>query len=377
MIPFLGIARQYDNLREEILNATDAVYSSGKVLDGYFTHEFEDQIAKRCDRKFAVAVNSGTQALIFAQQCQGILQNKVLIPGISFVATLNSVVMAGNEPVIVDTDNDFLMDLYKASQFMEQGNISAVMFVNLYGNVIDYNNLKTAVDLFFKDQEIKIIEDAAQSFGATYDGIPSGKLGDVSVLSFDPTKNLNNYGSGGMLLTDDPMLYNDLRDIRDNGKYLGFASSGTNSKMSESDCAQMLVKLQYFDQWQKRRADIANFYTEHLHQFVTPVLPKSNVKHAWHKYVVTTNRDQHRGELYTYLKERGIETKVHYENTLADYTAAGVSNSKWSHAGFNYSYLPTASRLVDSCLSLPIYPELTDAEVEYIAESVIGFYVDL
>ena len=361
MIPFLGIARQYNNLREEILDASDAVYSSGQVLDGYFTQTFEDEIAKRCNRKYAVAVNSGTQALIFAQQSMCI-NGKVIIPGISFVATLNSVVMAGNEPVIIDTDSDFMLDLYKASERLEEGDITALMFVNLYGNVIDYNNLRTARDIFFKKQDIKIIEDAAQSFGAKYDGTPSGKLGDISILSFDPTKNLNNYGSGGMLLTDDPLIYNDIRDLRDNGKYLGFSSTGTNSKMSESDCAQMLVKLKYFDGWQQRRREIAEFYTEHISEYVTPVLPKANVDHAWHKYVITTDRE-YRSELYTHLKKSSVETKIHYEHTLADYTAAGL-----------YSYLPLASRLVDSCLSLPIHPELTDAEVEHVAESVISFY---
>ena len=368
MIPFLGIVRQYKNLREEILDASDAVYFSGQVLDGFFTQEFEDQIAKRCDRQFAVAVNSGTQALIFAQQSLAV-KGKVLIPAISFVATLNSVVMAGNDPVIVDTNNDYLMDLYKASERLEQRDINALMYVNLYGNVIDYGNLRTMMELFYKKDDVKIIEDAAQSFGASYNGIPSGKLGDVSVLSFDPTKNLNNYGSGGMVLTDDPTVYAELRDLRDNGKYLGFVSTGTNSKMSESDCAQMIVKLKHFDSWQSRRREIAEFYTEHISQYVDPVLPGAGVEHAWHKYVITTKHQDGyyiRDDLAQHLKDHGVATKIHYENTLADYTFSGA----------DYEYPPTASRLCRSTLSLPIYPELTDSEVEYIAEKVVSFYTN-
>jgi dTDP-4-amino-4,6-dideoxygalactose transaminase len=368
MIPFLDISRQYKNLREEILDASDAVYFSGQVLDGFFTQEFEDQIAKRCNRQFAVAVNSGTQALIFAQQALAIT-GKILIPAISFVATLNSVVMASNKPVIVDTQDNYLMDLHKASVCLEQRDIEALMYVNLYGNVVDYGNLRTMMDLFYQKDDVKIIEDAAQSFGASYNGIPSGKLGHVSVLSFDPTKNLNNYGSGGMVLTDDPIVYADLRDLRDNGKYLGFVSTGTNSKMSESDCAQMLVKLKHFDSWQSRRREIAEFYTEHISEYVDPVLPAAGVEHAWHKYVITTKHQDGyyiRDDLAQHLKDHGVATKIHYENTLSDYTIAGGS----------YDQQPTAARLCRSTLSLPIYPELTDSEVEYIAEKIVSFYTN-
>ena len=364
MIPFLGIKRQYENLREEILAATDHAWSTGQVLDGFYTHEFEDKIAERCHRQYAVAVNSGTQGLIFAQQALGLESKKILIPGMSFVATLNSVIMANNEPIICDTDSDFLLDLYKANQFIEAGYVNAIMYVNIFGNIIDYDQLRTLIDVFYERMDIPIIEDAAQSFGATYNGIPSGKLGNVSVLSFDPTKNLNNYGSGGMVLTDNPMVYNNLRDLRDNGKYLGFVSSGTNSKMSESDCAGMLVKLNYFDQWQNRRTEIAEFYTEYLSDYVTPVLPQRGVESSWHKYVITLKDNTKRIDLQQFLKEQGVETKVHYENTLADYSAAGAG----------YNYMPTASNLASCCLSLPIYPELTDAEVEHITQCVVDFH---
>lgn len=365
MIPFLGIARQYSNLREELLDTVDSVWKHGQVLDGIKTHDFEEQIATRCNRKYAVAVNSGTQALIFAQLALGIQNKKVLIPGLSFVATLNSVIMSGNQPSIVDTDSDFLMNLYQASEYINHNDdVAALMYVNLFGNIIDYDHLRTLTDLFFEKRNIPIIEDAAQSFGASYHGIPSGKLGNVSVLSFDPTKNLNNYGSGGMLLTDSPIIYNELRDLRDNGKYQGFLSAGTNSKMSESDCACMLVKLKYFNDWQKRRTDIANFYTEHLKDYVTPVLPRQGITHSWHKYVITTNKEGIRSDLAQYLKNNGIETKIHYETTLADYDASGAA----------YSFLPVASKLAENCLSLPIYPELTDEEVEHIAEYIINFH---
>lgn len=361
MIPFFGIKRQYSNLRKELLDTVDSVWKSGQVLDGYYTTEFEEQIAARCNRKFAVAVNSGTQALIFAQRALGVSGN-VLIPGISFIATLNSVTMSGNKPVFVDSNvNDIMMELKDAAIKIENQDISAVMYVNLFGNIINYNELRTLNDIFFNQRKIPIIEDAAQSFGATYNNIPSGKLGDISILSFDPTKNLNNYGSGGMILTDNHVVYATLRDLRDNGKYQGFIDAGTNSKMSESDCASMLVKLKYFDGWQKRRREIAEFYNEYLSGYAYPVKPNEYVDHAWHKYVMIVSSPSLRRDLFQHLKANGVEAKIHYENTLPSYYT-------------EYIHLPVASIYTSTCISLPIYPELTDEEVEYIVNCVIDFF---
>jgi dTDP-4-amino-4,6-dideoxygalactose transaminase len=363
IIPFFGVDRQYKNLREEILEATDRVYSTGRVLDGHYTQEFELQIARRCNRAYALAVNSGTQGLIFAQQT--VLRKPpyaILIPTVSFVATLNSVLMNGFIPVFCDVDYKGLLDLESYHYKLDES-VGAVMYANLFGNCIDWNRFRIQTE-FFNDDLI-IIEDAAQSFGASYKGIPSGKMGDISVLSFDPTKNLNNYGSGGMILTDDLDYYNTCLGLRDNGKPVHDAP-GTNSKMSEADCAQMLVKLGHFDAWQRRRKEIANYYIDQLYQYVDILTPNEGVEHAWHKFVIRTN---HRNSLMQRLSLDGIETKIHYENALYD---LGV--------GFNYVdysrdlYTETSS-FTRECLSLPIYPELLDTEVEAVADS-IKRYID-
>ena len=259
-IPFFGVARQYQTLREELLEAIDWVYSSGQVLDGVNTKHFETAIAHRCGRQFSVAVNSCTQGLILAQSVCIPRASKVLIPTLSFAATINSVLMAGHEPVFCDTDQNGLIDLESLDFALTGAGVNSILYANLWGHVIDWQNFKIHTEFF--NEDMFVIEDAAQSFGAYYHDTPSGKLGDVSVLSFDPTKNLNNYGSGGMILTDDPVIYEALRDVRDNGKYKGHDFPGTNSKMSESDCAQMLIKLKYFNQWQRRRTEIAEYYME-------------------------------------------------------------------------------------------------------------------
>ena len=363
IIPFFGVARQYANLREEILDVTDRVYSTGRVLDGEYTREFEAQIARRCHRGYALSVNSGTQALIFAQLASlAKPPYSVLIPTVSFVATINSVLMNNHTPVFCDVDYKGLLDLDSYAYKLDQS-VGAVMYVNLFGNCLDWDRFQMHTK-FFND-DLVIIEDAAQSFGASYKGIPSGKMGDVSVLSFDPTKNLNNYGSGGMVLTDDFQIYETVRGLRDNGKVI-HDTPGTNSKMSEADCAQMLVKLQHFDSWQRRRSEIANYYIEELYQYVDILTSSEGVEHAWHKFVIRTD---HRSALMSHLSYQGIETKIHYDYALYD---LGV--------GFNYidyskDLYTETSAFTRECLSLPIYPELTDAEVETVVEK-IKQYID-
>ena len=364
-IPFFGVDRQYQNLREEILDATDKVYASGRVLDGTYTRQFEKTIAKMTERQYACAVGSCTQALIFSLRAvdneyfRG-SRNKVLIPSQSFVATINTVLEAGFDPVFCDVDAQTgLMDLNTIPVPADE--LAAIMYVNLFGNVLNQEQLISYMEMF-SEEKIPVIEDAAQSFGAYYRGVPSGKLGDVSCLSFDPTKNLNNYGSGGMILTDDPAIWELVNDYHDNGKGNEHIQSGTNSKMSETDCAQMLIKLKYFDQWQARRKEIAEYYTEELDGLVGIPPVDMNVEHAWSKFVI---HHHSRSSLYTDLLNMGVETRINYETPLHQQSVA-FSFTAFDDTGI----LEGAENFSRTCLSLPIYPELEDYEVEYVVDAI-------
>lgn len=362
LIPFFGVDRQYRNLREELLEITDQVLSTGKVLDGNFTRYFEQNMATRCHRAHAVAVGSCTQALIFANAIGIYEEGKVLIPTISFSATLNSVLMAGREPVFCDTDSNGLIDLESIDFALAGAGVTMIMYPNLWGHVVDWDRFRVQTEFFNKN--LFIIEDAAQSFGATYKGQPSGSLGNISCLSFDPTKNLNNYGSGGMILTDDDSISAALENLRDNGKPGGHHDIGTNSKMSEVDCAQMLVKLGHFDQWQERRTAIANYYIAELSSYVDCVLPGPDVESAWSKFVIRLNS---RHALRSHLANNGIETKITYDKPLYE-LPVGYEYIDYENNPYRESY--AFSR---ECLGLPIYPELTDVEVERIVNKVIEF----
>ena len=364
-IPFFGIDRQYQSIKEEILEVTDSVYSSGQTLDGPNTRLFEKTIARMTERKYAVSVNSGTQALIFALRILDDLMmanRNVLIPAQSFIATLNSVVEAELTPSFVDVDpSTGLMNLSKIPLVSED--IGALMFVNLFGNILDQDSLISYLETWTNGGSFPIIEDAAQSFGAYYRGVPSGKFGDVSILSFDPTKNLNNYGSGGMILTDNIMIYESAMSLRDNGKFSDHIHSGTNSKISEADSAQMLVKLKHFDDWQKRRTDIASYYDDELSEYVD--IPERNpkVEHAWSKYVI---HHPYRMLLRDALDANGIETKLNYEHPLHH-------NAMANYSLYSDMDLRGAEEFSKTCLSLPIYPELTDVEVETIVDCIKNY----
>ena len=362
LIPFFGVDRQYKELREEIMDAVDEVYLTGQVLDGPHTKRFEDAVARRCGREYAVAVGSCTQGLVFAQQVCLPAESRVLIPTLSFAATINSVLYAGHTPVFCDTDQTALIDLETMDMALRGAGINAVMYANLFGHCADYDKLRLHTEFFSED--IFVIEDAAQSFGATYKGRPSGSLGDVSVLSFDPTKNLNNYGSGGMILTDSIAMYEDFRDIHNNGKLMGHQGFGTNSRMSEADCAVMMIKLEYFDQWQKRRQSIADYYAEQLDGYIDIVGPGPDVESAWSKFVV---RLSERHGLKQYMADEGIETKFHYDKPLFELPVG------YNYIDYARELFRESTAFSRECLSLPIYPELLDHEVEQIAETVINY----
>ena len=361
-IPLFGLDRQYQTIKEELLDTINTVYSSGKMLDGAYTVAFEEQIAARCNRKYAVAVNSGTQALIFA--LQSTIRHppySILVPTISFAATLNSVLMNNYVADFCDVDHKGLINLDTYSTRLDQS-VGAVMYVNLFGNTVDWERFQMQTKFF--NQDLIVIEDAAQSFGASHRGVPSGKMGDVSVLSFDPTKNLPNYGSGGMVLTDDPDIYYLVQNLRDNGKSSDHEMPGTNSKMSEVDCAQMLIKLKHFDTWQQRRSAIAEYYIEELFKYVDIVLPTEGTTHAWHKFVIRTNN---RNSLLNTLSKNFIESKMHYNKALYDLPVGNL---------LTFDHYVETNQFVKQCLSLPIYPELTDSEVTRVVEVVKHYYSD-
>jgi dTDP-3-amino-3,4,6-trideoxy-alpha-D-glucose transaminase len=353
-IPFTGIRKQYNNLRTEILDATDIVLRSGQLMSGNYTYEFEDWLARRNHQPYAVTCHSGTQALeIIAEWYRTQLGvpdiPTVAVPTMTYPATLNAFVRAGWNIHIVDTDQYGVMDLAKLEHNTD---VQAICGVGLYGQSVA-NMTQTLWALTHP-----IIEDGAQHWLSN----DCQRVGDCAI-SFDPTKNLANYGNGGAVITANAGLKDFAQNWISNGKHSRHAEIGTNSRMSEIDCAQMLVKTRYIDQWQQRRRTIAKHWMEMLKgkPWITCLIDDSNFdKHCFHKFVIhVDNRDI----LQRNLALRGVETKVHYPTPMHELPA-------YQHYPCP-DLLSAGSSLARRCLSLPIYPELTDLEVEYVIDSVL------
>jgi dTDP-4-amino-4,6-dideoxygalactose transaminase len=348
-IPFTGLKKQYNVLRSEILDVTDEVLRSGQLMSGNYTIELENWLAKKNHSKYAITCHSGTQALeilaTYYKLQTGINPPRVVIPTMTYVATANAFIRAGWEVYFADTDAYGLLDKRKVPTELS---VQATVLVGLYGAAINADRF-WATDL--------IIEDGAQHWLSNN----CNRVGNATAISFDPMKNLNAYGNGGAVVTDDLDLLEFARNWVNNGKPQN-TIIGTNSRMSEIDCAQMMVKTQYINNWQERRRNICMYWLGRLKNtgIRTLITPQNFETHAYHKFVIDVDQ---RDILQKNLAIKGIETKVHYAEPLhelpvySDYDGPDI--------------LSVASALSRRVLSLPIYPELTDLEVEYIIDQVL------
>lgn len=356
-IPFTGLKKQYNNLRREILDATDEVLRSGQLMNGNFTAEFESWLAKKNHSKYAVCVHSGTSALEAIAEYY--IKNEslpspptVLMPTLTYAATANAFIRAGWDVVFVDTDHHGIIDIKKIPDVSWQ----AVVLIGLYGAGIAHMGDINIRRQWTLNNKI-VIEDAAQHWLSAN----CSRIGKASAISFDPMKNLPCYGNGGAVVTNDANLFHYIRSWRDNGKST-HNNIGTNSRMSEIDCAHLLIKSRYIDTWQVRREKIAGYWRERLKKSeIRCLIDQDNYHdHAYHKFVIDTdNRDI----LQRNLAIHKIETKIHYTQPLHEIGAFR------SYSGPDI--LSCASALSRRVLTLPLYPELTDLEVEYVIDQVL------
>jgi dTDP-4-amino-4,6-dideoxygalactose transaminase len=344
-LKFNGVDRLYDAYSWRLNRRAMSAWKSGDVLQGKYLKQLEIEIAEKYKRKYAIGVGSATDGLYFAMKAVGLDKGStVLCPAFSYVATSGAIKRLGADIRFTDTD--------------KQGNIgdwgimglpSAVLYVNMFGNLADYTRLRKYCD----QHKIPLIEDAAQSQGAMHGKIPSGALGDVSVFSFDPMKNMPSFGTGGMVLTDSKDVYDTVVSLRRHGLN-GKSSYGYNSLIAEDHANQLLLLLSKFDKLQNMRKKVFERYKKNL-AHTNFIETKENTQSSYHKLVLLSDR---RDELKTYLAQNGIETKVHYTKTL---------DSK------NVGQYPNAENMCAKALSLPIYPHLEMYEVDYICERIRKF----
>lgn len=349
-IQHFGLVRQYNNLKDELLDATHRALKDGQLVGGHFTRSFEEWLKYRCKAKYAVTVHSGTQALEIIARYKKIESDKmhpsppvVLIPNLTYPATLNAFLNAGYKVILGDTDK------YGILKFDSTPGVYNCL-VGLYGM-----------------QPWEQARIGGTSFSTMVDGAQhwlecQGEIGSGMAISFDPTKNLPASGNGGAIVTNSEHLYLYACRYRDNFKPY-FEEEGTNTKMSEQDCAQILVRAKYINEWQTRRKEIAEFWCDRFRELPLRCLSDTRIPHAHQKFVVYLAE---RNSLHTHLMVNGINSKVHYEYVLGDLPTAKNLQKP--------DMLSTSVMLSRGVLSLPMYPELTDLEVDYIADKVDEFF---
>lgn len=362
-VPFLDLKQQYRALKDEILCAVDQVFDSTQFVLGKEVAAFEEEFATYCRAPYGIAVNSGTSALHLALLAAGVGPgDEVITVPLTFVATTAAIGYVGAKPVFVDVDPvTYTMD----AQLIEAAitpRTKAILPVHLYGQPADMDPILA----IGRRYGLTVIEDAAQAHGAEYRGRRCGSLAPLACFSFYPGKNLGAYGEGGMVVTDDPGMARTIRMLRDWGAETKYQHvlKGFNYRMEAVQGAILRIKLRHLETWSEARRAHASAYTRSLEPSgLTLPLEAPYSRHMFHIYAVLTAR---RAEFMRALEARGVQCGIHYPTPVHLLPAYSELNHKPGD-------FPIAERVAETEVSLPMFPELTAAQLEHVAEAVLEF----
>lgn len=361
-VPFVSLERQYQQMNEEIDLAISNVVKSGQYVMGPEVEQFEDALAQICGVRHCLTVANGTDALVIAMKVLGIGEgDEVIVPTNSFIASAGSVVQVGAKPVFCDVQEDYNISVEDAESRIS-AHTKAIMPVHLTGRPADM----LSINFLAKKYGLFVIEDAAQAIGASLHGKKVGSLGDIAGFSLHPLKNLFVMGDGGFITLQCPYIYEKIKQMRNHGLIdrNTCAFWGMNSRLDTLHCAVGLAKTKHFDYLTSRFQSVAELYKTELSKIVTVPKEADGMSAVYHNFVITCDR---RDELIDYLERRGIETKMHYPILLHLQPAA-------KSLGYKVGDFPVAEQLNSRQLSLPIYPEISHAEVNYVIENIHAFY---
>jgi dTDP-4-amino-4,6-dideoxygalactose transaminase len=347
------------------LEAFEQFYDEQDYMLGGGLERFENAYAQFNETKFAIGVGNGHDALLIILKSLGIgAGDEVILPAHTFIATALSVANSGAKPVLADIDEQTFCIDPDCVHDKISSRTKAIIPVHLYGNPAKLDDLMAISD----KKGIHLIEDNAQSQGATFKKKKTGSFGVMNFTSFYPTKNIGALGDGGMITTNDPELAEKARSMRDYGKDCNneYNLMGMNSRLDELQARLLNVKLRYLDKWNQQRIDIGSWYSEFLgniHEIqIQKCLPESmNVPHIYP--IITEKRD----EMKVYLKNSGIDTIIHYPKPIH-------LHKSFSFLGHKPGEFPKAEMICKKELSLPIYPGLTKDDVQYVCTIIKGFF---
>ncbi len=363
-VPILDLKAQYAAVRNEAMQAISEVCESQSFALGPAVAEFEEKIAAYCASKHAIGVSSGTDALLVSLMALEIEPgDEVITTPFTFFATAGCIARLGAKPVFVDVE----ADSYNIDAGLIEEKITkktrVIIPVHLFGQIAQ---MKVITEIAQR-HNLAVIEDAAQAIGASQDGIKCGNFGDFGCFSFYPTKNLSGFGDGGLVTTNTESLAEKIRILRDHGqnpRYF-YKAIGGNFRLDSVQAAVLAVKLRYLDGWnEKRRQNAALYDSIFANSPVrTPKIEANNIS-IYHQYTLTVpERDQ----LQKFLAENQISSAIFYPKPLH-------LQDCFKGLGYKRGDLPVAERLCSEVLSLPVYPELSPDQIEYVARTALEFY---
>jgi dTDP-4-amino-4,6-dideoxygalactose transaminase len=360
-IPLVDLKAQYRSIRDEIDAAIQRVIDSAGFIMGPEVQAFERAFAATCEVEHCIGVSSGTAALMLALRALGIGPgDEVITVAHTFIATAEAICAVGARPVFVDIDpHTYTLDPAALAAAITPAT-RAVIPVHIYGQPADM----TGINEIAAAHSLTVIEDAAQAHGATWQGRKAGTLATLGCFSFYPGKNLGAYGDAGAITTDDAALAEQLRLLRNHGrrsKYL-HEQIGFGERLDTLQAAILHAKVAHLEAWTAARRRLAARYSEQLAhcELVLPAVAP-HAEPAWHLYVVRTPR---RDALLEHLKAHGVEAGIHYPVPL---------HRQPAFAAFDYPALPVTEAVAATCLSLPLYPELTDVQQDRVIDLVQTF----
>lgn len=364
-VPFVNYPEHYRRMWNEVFNAISEALSRGDLLLRSQLKQFENDIASFCGVKHAVGLNSGTDAMFLSLKAAGIGPgDEVITVAHTFVATISVIVHCGATPILVDVGEDMNMDVEQIEQAISP-KTKAIMPVHLNGRLC---NMKRIMEIA-EEHNLIIIEDAAQALGASFNGKKAGSFGLTGCFSLYPAKILGAAGDGGFLTTNDEKIDEEIRLLRDHGQQRATGKIlfyGFNSRLDNIQAAILNVKLKYLPKWIERRREIAKIYHEGLSKIPELKLPPPPTKKGpyydvYQNYVIRVRK---RDELLNFLEKNSVETMVSWR----------IPNHLHPALNLMHFSLPNTEKLSNEVISLPMYPELTDEQVDYVIKVVHDFF---
>lgn len=354
--------RQYQKYADEYVKAATETLESGWYILGKKGEAFEKEFAEYTGAKYCVGVNSGLDALILAIRALGLGKgDEVLVPSNTYIATILGITENDAVPIFVEPDIYYNMDAEKIEKLITE-RTKAILVVHLYGQSANMEKIKGIA----QKHSLYLLEDCAQSHGATFNGKMTGTFGDIGCFSFYPTKNLGAFGDAGAIITDDADIEKRIRMLRNYGSRVKYYNEivGVNSRLDEIQAALLSVKLSHMEELTKERMELAKRYMDGINNSLL-ILPavKENATHVYHQFVI---RVCERERLKEYLLDQGIETQIHYP--IPPHRA-----QCYEYLGYKKGDFPIAEQYADEVLSLPLYSGMTEDEQNYVIDRLNHF----